>query len=72
MEFWDSNEASFNTLDLVTSSIHFFATYPEDGIFDISVSFCLVLMLHSTNQHFLEGNLLWKYKIKVKTTVLIR
>ena len=46
--FLDSNEASFNTPDLVTSSTSFFATYLADSIFNIPVSFCLMLTQYQT------------------------
>ena len=52
--FLDSDEASFNTPDLVTSLIHFFATYLPDSIFNIFFSHA-----HTTPNKvkFLQGKL---------------
>ena len=70
-DFLDSNEASFNTLDLLTSSIHFFATFLADGIINIPISFCLMLRLHPTKQHFSQGKLVWEERLRSKLLCLL-
>ena len=71
LNFLDSNESSCNSLDLVTSSIHFFATYLAEGIFDIPISFCLVLILYPTKQQFSQGKLLWEESLRSKSLCLL-
>ena len=53
--FFDSNGASYNIINLVTLST-FSATYLVDIIFNISIFFCFMLTLHSTKQTFHKAN----------------
>ena len=64
--YLDSNEASFNILDTVTSSIHLFAMYIADGLFNTPISFSFMLTLHPTMQQFAQGKLVWKEWVRSK------
>ena len=56
-----------STPDLVTSSICFFATYLADGVFNILITFCLVLTLHPTTQLAFTRQVVMKRKVEVQS-----